>query len=121
MRVKETWSFIFFRDPLERFLSAYIDKCVTRNHREGHCRPNKIFQNIQNDSEPLFSNLNEKQKFEAFIDVSPLSWDLHFYPQAAFCNNMELLSHYKFIGIMNETFNQQLVEVQNILGIVFCF
>ena len=32
--------FVFLRDPLERFLSAFLDKCVS-NHRfiEHHCKP----------------------------------------------------------------------------------
>lgn len=33
---------VFLRDPLERFLSGFLDKCVDENHRtkEHHCLPN---------------------------------------------------------------------------------
>ncbi len=38
-------SIVFLRDPLERFLSAYLDKCVDSHLRsnEKHCMPNEIF------------------------------------------------------------------------------
>ena len=36
---------VFIRDPLERLLSAYLDKCTKPNIRktQGHCEPNSIF------------------------------------------------------------------------------
>ena len=35
--------FVFYRDPLERFLSAYLDKCEGWRIVEGHCEPLSIF------------------------------------------------------------------------------
>jgi hypothetical protein len=36
---------VFLRDPLERLLSGYLDKCVKPNNRklQGHCEPNVVF------------------------------------------------------------------------------
>ncbi len=36
---------VFIRDPLERLLSAYLDKCIKPNIRkmQGHCEPNIVF------------------------------------------------------------------------------
>ena len=44
-RNPKTYKAVFLRDPLERFLSAFVDKCIGRNHRlhEHHCEPNVIF------------------------------------------------------------------------------
>ena len=57
-------SIVFLRDPLDRFLSAYIDKCVS-GHRKGerHCEPNDIFNihgnNDDNDDfNPMLSGLS---------------------------------------------------------------
>ena len=36
---------VFLRDPLERLLSGYLDKCAKPNIRasQGHCEPNEVF------------------------------------------------------------------------------
>ena len=38
--------------------------------------------------------------FDAYIDIFPLSWNVHFYPQALYCNGLflDLLDEYDFIG-----------------------
>lgn len=64
--------FVFLRDPLERFLSAFMDKCLKRRI-EGHCEPTSVFDNHAIENNRLF--------FEAFVDSMPLHWNVHFFPQ----------------------------------------
>ena len=76
---REASKFVFLRDPLERFLSAFIDKCE-RRPREGHCEPTIVFTDHQNKlTEKLLHN--KKLLFEAYVDAMPLKWNLHFFPQ----------------------------------------
>ena len=105
-------SFVILRDPLERFLSAYLDKCVNGHHRqyEKHCEPNDIFnsehQGTNNDGSLLsgFSfQDNQKTMFAAYVDTMPLKWNLHFFPQSLYCNGIyRVLKDYDFIGYMEE-------------------
>ena len=37
------FQFVFYRDPLERFLSTFLDKCAGWRIVEGHCEPISIF------------------------------------------------------------------------------
>ncbi len=106
-------SIVFFRDPLERFLSAYLDKCVDKNHRvnEKHCEPNQLFNpNIQSREEKeltmgLSFEDHQKEMFAAYVDVMPLRWNLHFFPQSLYCNGIyRFLDDYDFVGYMDSSF-----------------
>lgn len=74
--------FVFLRDPLERFLSAFIDKCLrsTRENRESHCAPAIVFEKDENG---LTKGLLDSDKtfFEAYVNTMPLQWNMHFFPQ----------------------------------------
>lgn len=64
---------VFLRDPLERYLSGFLDKCTTY-HRvsETHCQPLAIFQSNQTDH--VKDYLQDTQKlFEIYVDASPVS------------------------------------------------
>ena len=76
---------VFVRDPLERLLSGYLDKCYNSvsRLREGHCSPNVIFnprEGLKNGKNALYPNLldsievegRDKMMFEAYVDVMPL-------------------------------------------------
>lgn len=60
-------SFVFLRDPLDRFLSAYIDKCVHPKHRkkEEHCEPNEIF----NTGDDVFNPMLAGFSFSDDVDI----------------------------------------------------
>ena len=156
---------VFLRDPLERFLSAFVDKCIRYPYQK-HCQPNLLFSSSEDSirqSEHLASGRNTSQRqqrhsrtykdrtlttdlipspaqrqqrrrqelnpvnnnnnnnvsvvtktattttttaadyqymFDAYIDIFPLSWNVHFYPQALYCNGLflDLLDEYDFIG-----------------------
>ena len=83
MPTNAPWA-VFVRDPLERLLSGFIDKCVRPRTRkiEKHCEPNVIFNpdsstlvDAKNNTFPsLVQNLEDKDKqfFAAYVDVLPL-------------------------------------------------
>ena len=72
--------FVFLRDPLERFLSAFLDKCESRRRIEGHCEPTIVFTEDNSSLNAVLKD-NKKVLFEAYVDVMPLKWNIHFLPQ----------------------------------------
>ena len=101
---------VFLRDPLERFLSGFIDKCVTELRRDGerHCEPNIVFRSdLVNRSvespDDLVKELNTDKKmfFEAYVDTMPLKWNVHFFPEGMYCDGLyRHIDNYDFIGRM---------------------
>lgn len=74
---------VFLRDPLERLLSGFLDKCYKHNIRKGqqHCEPNIIFSpvdNLTNGNDKMYPSLikdlegRDKQFFASYVDVMPL-------------------------------------------------
>lgn len=82
---------VILRDPLERFLSAFTDKCIKRVG-ENHCEPLDVFFPTRNMSGATrqdrvnFPDLGEELKtneqlfFESYVDTMPLRWNVHFFP-----------------------------------------
>ena len=161
---------VFLRDPLERFLSGFLNKCVWVV-REKHCEPNQLFgvsaatvrqaehaasgrgdqraqrrydrthQNrtlttdlipplhkggriVGRSTSPLLTTTTNTSTssssssssgmktppvlnashyhflLDAYVELFPLSWNVHFYPQSLYCNGLflDLLKEYDFIG-----------------------
>ena len=131
---------VFLRDPLERFLSGFLDKCV-RKVDEMHCEPNQLFSvsdatirqaehaasgrqsiarryDITHENRTLTTDLippvdkgrrDRGQSsnashihflLDAYVEIFPLSWNVHFYPQSLYCNGLFLdqLKDYDFVG-----------------------
>ena len=118
-------SFVFLRDPLERFLSAYLDKCVDSSHRvEKHCMPNEIFDTESEETRSSIELMkgfsfdrNKKTMFAAYVDVMPLRWNMHFFPQSLYCNGLyRYLEDYDFVGYMNADFYETLGTVAKRYG-----
>lgn len=80
---------VFLRDPLERLLSAYLNKCDDTFFRlgENHCEPVEIFAREYNETD-LFGHIkdSDQQMFSAYLDIMPLRWNLHVIPQAFSCD-----------------------------------
>jgi hypothetical protein len=98
---------VFLKDPLDRFLSGFIDKCVTRTV-EKHCQPFSVFHDPNTGLVKDF--LKDKQKlFEIYVDTFPLTWNLHFFPQSMYCGGLyRNFANYSFIGDMGNAFYQDL-------------
>jgi hypothetical protein len=84
MPTEAPWT-VFVRDPLERLLSGFLDKCfdATARIRQGHCEPNVVFnpkKGLDNYKNIPYPNLLEsidvegkgKLMFEAWVDIMPL-------------------------------------------------
>jgi len=104
--------FVFLRDPLERFLSAYMDKCERKIHQR-HCAPIAVFGDHRGGG-GLVQNMSKQMRFETYVDTMPLRWDLHFFPQSTYCNGLRRhLDEYAFVGKMDDNFYGDLEEVSN--------
>jgi hypothetical protein len=128
---------VFLRDPLERLLSGYLDKCAKPNIRasQGHCEPNEVFgvdhlrrKAINDKTEkkggrrgsttaggvPLLPDLTaavrdlEREMFATYVDLLPLKWNVHFAPQAFVCDLYRNIDKYDFVGIMGRDFVSEL-------------
>eukprot|EP00429_Kryptoperidinium_foliaceum_P011283 CAMPEP_0176005242 /NCGR_PEP_ID=MMETSP0120_2-20121206/2105_1 /TAXON_ID=160619 /ORGANISM="Kryptoperidinium foliaceum, Strain CCMP 1326" /LENGTH=350 /DNA_ID=CAMNT_0017337943 /DNA_START=277 /DNA_END=1329 /DNA_ORIENTATION=+ len=101
---------VFLRDPLERFLSAFLDKCVKKVHREGenHCEPTSVF--LDQTTGIVGDFLNQTKKlFEMHVDASPLKWNMHFFPLSLHCGGIyQYIDSYDFVGHMDENFYREL-------------
>lgn len=136
---------VFIRDPLERLLSGYLDKCVKPGIRltQGHCEPNIVFgvdflarkaknerrqqkrdnsqQQLGKEDESL-PDLTEdvqdldKEMFAAYVDLLPLQWNVHFVPQALFCDLYRHIDTYDFVGVMGKQFMAELDRMANRYG-----
>lgn len=72
---------VFLRDPLERFLSAYMDKCDSWHIVEKHCEPLAVFLEQENNTMTKGLDRNKKIMFETYVNTIPLQWNTHFLPQ----------------------------------------
>lgn len=99
---------VFLRDPLDRFLSGFLDKCIRHNDVVDHCEPVTVFYN--QSTSPVSDMLWDKKLFfEMFVDTMPLQWNMHFIPQSLYCNGLYRDIHqYAFVGNMGESFYQDL-------------
>lgn len=128
MPTNAPWA-VFVRDPLERLLSGFLDKCYNPKARknQGHCAPNVVF----NPKDPFldaknrsYANLldsldiegQEKAMFGAYVDVFPLKWNVHFVPQAMFCDLHRNIDKYDFVGNMGKDFYFDLDRMANKYG-----
>ena len=149
---------VLLRDPLERFLSAFVDKCTGATRFQAHhCQPNLLFgastdqvqwyehhasgrtnllppplmnktrttkTKTKQKSEPLqppnvkqynqhhraitgdldFNNAKHAMWFQFYVDVFPMSWNVHFYPQALYCQGLfrNLWTDYDFVGTYHD-------------------
>lgn len=135
----------FLRDPLTRFLSGFLDKCTSPNRGQRHCEPDRLFWYNKDKKKGALSkkstttpnasttlvqppphrddNLivdfeNDKRLFfHMYMDVVPLKWNVHFFPQALYCNGLyRTLPDYKFVGEMGPHYQEHLHRIANHYG-----
>jgi hypothetical protein len=114
----ETPRAVFLRDPLERFLSGFLDKCIDPDRRyiETHCEPGVIFRSdlynrTRDNPDDLVGELLKDSHimFEAYVDAIALKWDVHFFPQAFYCDGLfRSIDDYDFVGRMGINFYSDL-------------
>jgi hypothetical protein len=106
-------STVTIRDPLRRFLSAYIDKCE-RYPFGGHCEPKAKF--IQNCTWLMMSR---KARFRAFVkDFATGKWNVHFWPQALYCDGLwRSIKQFDYTLVLNDTYHSQLAAMGRTLSL----
>ncbi|EJK74711.1 hypothetical protein THAOC_03599 [Thalassiosira oceanica] len=92
---------VFLRDPLERLLSGFLDKCAN----------GKKYPQLTEDIDD-----KDKQWFAAYVDVLPLRWNVHFVPQAIACDLYRKLDTYDFVGKMGTDFMFELDRMATQFG-----
>ena len=72
--------FVVLRDPLERYLSAFLDKCVDpRQQWQKHCEPLPVFQGQIGKGWMKEIKADGRVFFDAYVHSSPLKWNMHFF------------------------------------------
>ena len=109
---------VFLRDPLERFVSGFLDKCAGVNVVEGHCGSHPLHRNgtrsglMRAVSSSAAQRGASKAALELFADTVPLQWNMHFIPQALACDELgRTLQNYSFVGVMNATYRAQIRQL----------
>jgi len=102
--------FVFLRDPLERFLSGFLDKCENPLARklDPHCEPLTVF-----DSEEFTEGVVDHRRsfFEQYVDTMPLKWNMHFFPLSLYCGGLwRYLNDYSFVGYMGPDFYEDVYQ-----------
>jgi hypothetical protein len=94
---------VFTRDPLDRFLSGFLDKCLGRKiYAQGHCEPNVVFMHNGSHTPVSDFQTDSHTLFEMYVDTFPLTWDLHFIPQSLYCDGLyRHFGNYSFVGSMD--------------------
>lgn len=117
---------VFLRDPLDRFLSGFLDKCIRRPDVVDHCEPTTVFYN--KSTSPVHNLLWDKRFFfDMYVDTLGLQFNMHFFPQAMQCGGLyHSLDSYKFVGSLGtdfyrdlRTFSERYPELQDDLEAVF--
>jgi hypothetical protein len=70
--------------------------------REGHCEPVSAFKAIHGDGDGGgFSS--KRRALHSFLSTFPLSWNVHFVPQALYCDGLfRRAKDYEFVGSMED-------------------
>jgi Sulfotransferase family len=97
---------VFLRDPLDRFLSSYVEKCV-KDGKASNC------ELVSPDLLTIRSAFTERQAFASFVQTFPLLWGVYFVPQALFCDGLfRTLNKYDYVinmqdnvGFMRDVFD----------------
>jgi len=105
--------FVVLRDPLERYLSAFLDKCVDPGQQwQKHCEPLPVFQGQIGKGWMKEIKADGRVFFDAYVHSSPLKWNMHFLPQALMCDGLyRTLHEYDFVGRMGPGFYSELQQM----------
>lgn len=84
---------LFYRDPLERFVSAYRSKCEGGHDRDGEMHCERAFGS---------KNASFAEAVQSFVKYGgSLKTDAHFTRQVAFCGGLEsTLQHYDTVELL---------------------
>lgn len=87
---------VMVRDPIERFLSAFLDKCFDRNCGNAYCFPRRYFNVTR--GEPI--SLQDAVKW--FLEKNPAKLDGHWKLQSEHCELKDRIDEYNVIGLLTK-------------------
>lgn len=110
----KTWhKAVFFRDPLERFLSAYRSKCEPSFHPDGfeHCRLHFGYAGKTFKGAVKWTINNHEEEYAT-------EFDAHFKPMSQFCGGLyQSLHFYDTVEQLEvETSRQKVIELLERIG-----
>jgi len=113
---------VFYREPLERFLSAFLSKCAGRHDRDGpaHC---KRFFGLPKISATHFSHavasLATLDRGTAAFKQIETEFDAHFTRQAKFCGGLDRTLQYydTVVQLTHDTAREEVVKMLEKSGI----
>merc|ERR1719253_1342715 len=73
----------------------------------------ELFEDL---SKGLRDTLSDKELFAAYVDLLPLHWNVHFVPQALFCDLYRDIGTYDFVGVMGRSFPSELGRMADRYG-----
>lgn len=112
-REDESQHGVFLRDPLDRFLSGFLDRCATSFY-DKHCEPLSVFMDPATKLTGNFVGRDQRKLFEIFVETMPLKWNFHFYPQSFYCGGLyRYIDQYDFVGSMGTSFYSELTRFSN--------
>lgn len=103
--VNESWhKAVFYREPLQRFVSAYVSKCVPGHDRErGHC-------------EEAFGEAGAS--FARAVSRLRKDTNVHFLHQYRFCGGlMDTLRYYQTIEEIDDKINDKVQRLLDTVGV----
>jgi hypothetical protein len=105
---------LFLRDPMERLLSAFLDKCESKNIAERNCEPRSVFYPPHVEEGKKFSDgtdlikilkPHKREFFELYVDIMPLKWNVHVFSLGLYCDGLyRHIQDYDFVGLMGPNF-----------------
>ncbi|KAG7350992.1 sulfotransferase family protein [Nitzschia inconspicua] len=105
---------VFLRDPLDRFLSGFLDKCIEFEDEVDHCEPTTVFHDEDTSPVSGFVSNDPKRFFDIYVDTFPLQWNMHFIPQAFNCGGLYRdIDQYSFVGNMGVSFYRDLDRLKS--------
>merc|ERR1719215_1741217 len=91
---------VFLRDPLERFLSAYLSKCVAWEDGGVNClggrRATESNARIRFE-QMVMAALTEYQRYRLYFGNT---YNAHYDPQSSFCDSADIAT-YDYVGFLS--------------------
>ncbi|KAE9553780.1 hypothetical protein FO519_003001 [Halicephalobus sp. NKZ332] len=115
-KLEDLTLFTIVRNPVDRFLSGFVDKCILEKKR--NLNPNKCYGCERNITCFL---QEEYQRAKKIASGGSLGWsyeDIHFFPQNWHCEMHTYIQYFKFINYRSKTkeeYSKMLEELGGLL------
>uniref|UniRef100_A0A7E4VI19 Carbohydrate sulfotransferase n=1 Tax=Panagrellus redivivus TaxID=6233 RepID=A0A7E4VI19_PANRE len=102
MDILKTWKYLLIiRDPVDKFLSGFVDKCVRKTRTETYCN------NCQSNLTCFVLTEYDRIMNSSYGRVSHTFEDKHFFPQNWHCHFESELERYQLIRYSNNPLHKE--------------